>query len=77
MPEIVARFHYRHEAEYARGFLDDAGIPASVFVDDAGGIEAGMAFSNPARVVVPDEHVERAREVLTNAGVLEEDTEPP
>jgi hypothetical protein len=30
-----------------------------------------MAFSNPARVMVPDEYVERGREVLRNAGVLE------
>ena len=71
MPEIIAKFNYRHEAEFARGFLEDAGIPASVFVDDAGGIEAGMAFSNPSRVMVPDEYAARGRKVLPNAGVLE------
>ena len=72
MPEIIARFNYRHDAEYAQGFLNDAGIPSSVFVDDAGGAELGMAFSNPARLVVALENRDRARAVLTDAGLLEE-----
>ena len=29
---VVARFTYRHEAEFAGGFLSDAGIPNSVLV---------------------------------------------
>jgi hypothetical protein len=33
----VAEFTYRHEAEFAAGFLTDAGIPHRLQIDDAGG----------------------------------------
>ncbi|MCI0432148.1 MAG: DUF2007 domain-containing protein [Gemmatimonadetes bacterium] len=69
---LIARFAYRHEGELARGYLENAGILALLFVDDASGIEAGMAFANPARLMVREEDAERAREVLRDAGVLED-----
>lgn len=71
--EIIARFHYRHEADFARQVLEDAGIPAALQIDDAGGIEMGMAFVNPARLRVRAEDAVRARDVLTGAGLLDED----
>lgn len=71
-PVVVARFHYRHEGELAHGYLKDAGIDAGLFVDDAGGMEVGMAFSNPARLVVRPREAERAREVLRDAGMLDD-----
>jgi predicted transcriptional regulator len=40
-----------------------------LFVDDAAGIEAGMAFVNKGRLVVRNEDAERAREVLRTAGI--------
>ena len=67
---VVARFHYRHEAELAHGYLEDAGIPTALFIDDAGGMDVGLAFVNPARVVVRVEDEQRAREALANAGML-------
>ncbi len=71
MPETVAEFTHRHEAEYAQGFLEDAGIPSSVFIDDAGGGITGLEFAKGSRVVVPEELAERAREVLRDAGLLD------
>lgn len=68
---VLARFHYRHEAELAHGYLQDAGIPSGLFIDDAGGMEVGLAFANPARLVVNKNRVEEAREILENAGVLD------
>ena len=67
---VVARFHYRHEAELAHGYLEDAGVPTALFIDDAGGMDVGLAFVNPARVVVRVEDEKRAREVLTDVGML-------
>lgn len=67
---ILARFHYRHEAELAHGYLQDAGIPAGLFIDDAGGMEVGLAFANPARLVVHRDRAVEAREILESAGVL-------
>lgn len=68
---LVARFHYRHQADFARQVLEDAGIPSALQLDDAGGIEMGMAFVNPARLRVRAEDAGRARDVLRGAGLLE------
>lgn len=72
-PVVVARFHYRHEAELAYGYLQDAGIEAGLFIDDAGGMEVGLAFSNPARLVVHPELEEEARTTLERAGMLDDE----
>lgn len=72
-PVVVARFHYRHQAELAYGYLQDAGIEAGLFIDDAGGMEVGLAFSNPARLVVHPDQAEEARATLQAAGLLDQD----
>ena len=74
---IVARFHYRHEAELAHGYLEDAGVPSALFIDDAGGMDVGLAFVNPARVVVRVEDEQRARAVLADAGMLPDGERDP
>ena len=68
---IVARFHYRHEAEMAHGYLKSAGVDAALLIDDAGGMDVGLAFVNPARIVVRADDEERARSVLVDAGMLD------
>ncbi len=72
MTTIVARFHYRHEAEMAHGYLESAGVDSALLIDDAGGMDVGLAFVNPARLVVREDDEERARSVLVDAGMLEE-----
>jgi ribosomal protein L21 len=69
---VVARFHYRHEGELAHGYLDSAGVNAVLLIDDAGGMDVGLAFVNPARIVVRVEDEARARAVLLDAGMLED-----
>lgn len=68
MPDLVviARFTYRHDGEFARGFLHDAGIPSHLAVDDAGG---HVTFSNVATLVVREEDADEAREVLRAADI--------
>lgn len=63
---VVGRFSYRHDAEFARGFLVSAGIPAETVVDDAGG---HVVFSNSATLVVREDHASQALEVLEQSGV--------
>jgi hypothetical protein len=63
-PVEVGRWRWRHEAEMARGLLDDAGIPSALIADDIGGAYAGIA---PARLLVAPEDAGRAREVLEAA----------
>ena len=70
---VVARYHYRHQAEMAHGYLESAGVDAALLIDDAGGMDVGLAFVNPARLVVRDDDEERARSVLVDAGMLEEE----
>lgn len=75
---IVARFQYRYEAELARGYLADAGIPSAVQVDDAGGAYAGLQLTpSPARVHVRSEDLRRARRVLVDAGMTESSSPGP
>ncbi len=68
---VVARFHYRHEAELAHGYLESAGVDSALHIDDAGGMDVGLAFVNPARIVVRAEDEGRARQVLVDAGMLD------
>lgn len=65
---VIARFHYRHEAEMASGYLQNAGIPAALFMDDAGGSQVGMSFVSPGRLVVGSQDRLGAIEVLEAAG---------
>jgi len=69
--EIVARFNNRQEAELAKGYLDDAAVEAIVTVDDAGG-NLGLTLDYEAVLYVRGEDAMRAREVLRDAGLLEE-----
>ena len=59
---VVGRFRYRHEAEFARSFLEMEGIDAMVATDDAGGAYPGII--SDARVLVREEDAERSIEVL-------------
>lgn len=57
----VANYEYRHDAEFAAGFLDDAGIPYRLQVDDpALGISIGVS----ATIWVRGMDEARAREIL-------------
>lgn len=66
---VVATFTYRHEAEFARGYLADDGLPSRVLYDDAGGMGEGLSLTG-ARLLVRDTDAVRARRVLEDAGVL-------
>jgi len=66
---LLARYGFRHEAEFAQGFLRDAGIPSRVASDDAGGVDLSISFLAGASLFVADVDVERAGEVLKAAGL--------
>ena len=60
----IAEYHYRHEAEFAAGFLRGAGIPYRLQIDDAGGADAGVTIGRPAVLWVRAEDEEEARAIL-------------
>lgn len=64
-PVEVARYSLRPYAEMAAGVLEEEGIVSVVVADDAGGMYAGIA---PARLMVEEEDLERARQVLADLG---------
>lgn len=66
---LIARFGYRHQAELALGYLQDAGIEAVLSIDDSGGADVGLAFSNPARLMVRAQDAAMACEILESAGI--------
>lgn len=74
----LARFRHRHEAELARGYLEDAGIPAALSVDDGGGafglpIVTGGGGSPTLHVRETD--VARARKILNRTGLVDDGKE--
>lgn len=60
----VAEYRYRHEAEFAAGFLEDAGIPFRLQIDDAGGADLGLSMLRPSVIWVRAVDLDDAREVL-------------
>jgi hypothetical protein len=66
----VAHFTLRWEADYARGFLEDSGIPCRLqdAALGAGGFYTGDLHG--ASVLVHETDLGRAREALESAGVL-------
>jgi hypothetical protein len=57
----VARYSYRHDAEFAAGFLTDADIPHRLQLDDPG---IGVSLGSMATIWVLAMDVPRARELL-------------
>jgi hypothetical protein len=62
----IAHFTYRHDGEFAQGFLTDAGIPSQLSVDDAGG---HVMVTNQASLTVREEDAEEARRILEDAEI--------
>jgi hypothetical protein len=60
----VGEYRYRHEAEFAAGFLADQGIPYRLQFDDAGGADLGLSMLRPAVLWVRAVDAEIARELL-------------
>ena len=66
---LLRTFSYRHEGELARTTLEAAGIESALLVDDAGGAQVGLSFSNPARLMVRQADLDAAREILDESGL--------
>ena len=62
---VVQSYASRPEADLATGALEDAGIPAMVQADTAGGMREHLAWSGAGfKILVREEDAEAAREVL-------------
>ena len=72
----IAEYRYRHEAEFAAGFLEEAGIPYRLQIDDAGGADLGLSMLRPSVLWVRAVDAEVARD-LVGLDRDEEEPEPP
>jgi len=63
---VVQSYGSRPEADLAKGALEDAGIPAMIQADTAGGMREHLAWSGEGfRILVREEDAAEARDVLT------------
>lgn len=61
---ILRTFVTDVEAQEMRGRLESSGIAAMVAVDNCGGMRPHLDFTSGVKLLVPDQEVERARELL-------------
>jgi F420-dependent methylenetetrahydromethanopterin dehydrogenase len=62
---VVQSYASRPEGDLAKGALEDAGIPAMIQADTAGGMREHLAWSGAGfKILVREEHATVAREVL-------------
>ena len=55
----------------AQGYLDESGVPTILQIDDAGGMDVGLSFVNPARLMVDCEYLDRSKAILEAVGVID------
>lgn len=68
-PVVVAVFHTEAEARFAAGYLQSAGIPANVTLDQPEGFSGGL--TEAARVHVPGRRRKEAETVLADINTEE------
>ncbi len=61
---IVRTFNNEIEAEIAMSVLEAAGIESAMRRDDCGGVQPAMGLTGGVQVVVDDENLETATELL-------------
>lgn len=62
--ETVAAFDHRYEAEHAHRLLEEQGIHAIIWSDDAGGIYPQIGYLERYQIRVLAGDLERSRELL-------------
>ena len=61
---VLKTFDNEAEAEMAQQLLQNAGVQAFIFKDDAGGMEPHLQLTGGVRLVVSRADAERAQEIL-------------
>lgn len=70
---IVRTFNSEIEAEMAMSALEAAGIESAMTRDDCGGVQPAMGLTAGVQVIVDDDQLEAATEVLDAPAVDPED----
>jgi hypothetical protein len=65
----VAEYWQRFQAEQACSFLEQNGVPAMIWTDDAGGLGPSMGFVNGYQLRVKQDQANLAEELLSDFGL--------
>ena len=63
----IYTFTDRYEADLAQGLLEANDIEAVTFSDDCGSVDPALAFGLGVRLLVKNEDVKKAKEILVDA----------
>jgi hypothetical protein len=63
----IRTFLYRHEAEMAKELLENEGIEVLISSDDHGGIRPSLAYAGGVDLLIKEEDVPQATDLLNNA----------
>ena len=63
-PVVIKTFSNETDAEMANQMLQESGVRAFIFKDDAGGMEPHLQLSGGVRLVVTRGDAERAHQIL-------------
>jgi hypothetical protein len=61
---VLKTFLKRYEADIAKGLLDEKGITNMISDEDVGGFRTGMIIGDPIKLIVNEEDLEKAKEVI-------------
>ena len=64
----AARFNNRVEADLARLYLENEGVPAMLLDGEVNNFYGGLFI--PVRLMVPDEELEKALQLLAQEGLI-------
>lgn len=65
---VLKTFIHRYEAEIAKGLLDEKGIVNMISDEDIGGFQPGMIIGEAIKLIVNEEDLEKAKEVIKIGG---------
>ena len=63
-PKVAAEFDNRMQAEIAINLLNGHGVYSQLWADDLGGIGPGQSFIHGVKVLVEEEDLTRAKQIL-------------
>ncbi|MFC1645909.1 putative signal transducing protein [Candidatus Omnitrophota bacterium] len=70
---VVKTFLQRHEAEMIKNILDNNNIESMISADDCGGVRPHLSYGKAIELLVKKEDIDKAKEILQNVQVSEED----
>lgn len=65
---VLKTFLNRYEAEIAKGLLDEKGISNMISDEDVGGFRPGMVIGETIKLIVNEEDLKKAKEVIKISG---------